>query len=97
MLDRLHKGARIEARNTFFLRRNEFQSSSVTAQTRAIHSVEYFFVQVRVWNDLNFAEELPYARDRIVEIYFSMNGIHFELNMLSLDDDSKYTNLYHGR
>ncbi|KAJ6296858.1 hypothetical protein OIU78_022563 [Salix suchowensis] len=31
-----------------------------------------------VWNALNFAEELPYARDRIVEIYFWVNGIHFE-------------------
>ncbi|KAL3564726.1 hypothetical protein D5086_032772 [Populus alba] len=32
----------------------------------------------RWWNDLNFAEEFPYARDRIVEIYFWANGIHFE-------------------
>uniref|UniRef100_A0A6N2LJA6 Terpene synthase metal-binding domain-containing protein n=1 Tax=Salix viminalis TaxID=40686 RepID=A0A6N2LJA6_SALVM len=32
----------------------------------------------RWWNDLNFAEELPYARDRIVGIYFWANGIHFE-------------------
>ncbi|KAI9377282.1 hypothetical protein POPTR_019G045300v4, partial [Populus trichocarpa] len=32
----------------------------------------------RWWNDLNFSEEFPYARDRIVEIYFWANAIHFE-------------------
>ncbi|KAJ6349201.1 hypothetical protein OIU77_006730 [Salix suchowensis] len=32
----------------------------------------------RWWNDLKFAEELPYARDRIVEVFFWANGIHFE-------------------
>ncbi|KAL9344775.1 hypothetical protein Peur_062450 [Populus x canadensis] len=32
----------------------------------------------RWWNNLNFSEEFPYARDRIVEIYFWANGIHFE-------------------
>ncbi|KAG5223907.1 terpene synthase [Salix suchowensis] len=32
----------------------------------------------RWWNDLNFAKEFPYAKDRIVEIYFWANGIHFD-------------------
>jgi hypothetical protein len=36
------------------------------------------YLHFRWWNDLNFAEEFPYARDRIVEIYFWANGVHFE-------------------
>ncbi|KAG6768318.1 hypothetical protein POTOM_027226 [Populus tomentosa] len=30
------------------------------------------------WKDLNLVEELPYARDRIVEMYFWVNSMHFE-------------------
>ncbi|KAJ0044676.1 hypothetical protein Pint_04331 [Pistacia integerrima] len=30
------------------------------------------------WKDLNFAQELPFARDRIVECYFWILGVYFE-------------------
>lgn len=36
------------------------------------------FINVRWWKELNFKEKLPYARDRLVEIYFWALGVHFE-------------------
>ncbi|XP_049408723.1 sesquiterpene synthase 12-like [Solanum stenotomum] len=32
----------------------------------------------RWWKDLDFAKKLPYAKDRLVEAYFWMNGLSFE-------------------
>ncbi|KAL8111154.1 sesquiterpene synthase Cop-like [Apium graveolens] len=32
----------------------------------------------RWWKDLNFAEKLPFARDRVVECYFWILGVYFE-------------------
>jgi hypothetical protein len=32
----------------------------------------------RWWKDLNFARELPFIRDRIVECYFWIVGVYFE-------------------
>ncbi|KAI9377081.1 hypothetical protein POPTR_019G016400v4 [Populus trichocarpa] len=46
-------------------------------RVQLIHQQELSILS-RWWNDLNFAEEFPYARDRIVEIYFWANGVHFE-------------------
>ncbi|KAL9381692.1 hypothetical protein Peur_024727 [Populus x canadensis] len=46
-------------------------------RVQLIHRQELSILS-RWWNDLNFSEEFPYARDRIVEIYFWANGIHFE-------------------
>ncbi|XP_057995689.1 probable terpene synthase 6 isoform X3 [Hevea brasiliensis] len=58
-------------------------------------------VMARWWKDLNLAEKLPYARDRLVEIYFWGCSIQFEphlalsrmmmakyLKMISLADDT---------
>ncbi|KAJ9141359.1 hypothetical protein P3X46_031901 [Hevea brasiliensis] len=58
-------------------------------------------VMARWWKDLNLAEKLPYARDRLVEIYFWACSIQFEphlalsrmmmakyLKMISLADDT---------
>lgn len=33
---------------------------------------------IRWWKDLNFAQKLPFARDRIVECYFWTLGVYFE-------------------
>ncbi|KAG6737399.1 hypothetical protein POTOM_058917 [Populus tomentosa] len=46
-------------------------------RVQLIHRQELSILS-RWWNDLNFAEEFPYARDRIVEVYVWANGIHFE-------------------
>ena len=32
----------------------------------------------RWWKELDFANKLPYIRDRIVELYFWMLGVYFE-------------------
>lgn len=32
----------------------------------------------RWWKDLNVAEKLPFARDRLVELYFWILGVYFE-------------------
>ncbi|KAB5512052.1 hypothetical protein DKX38_029080 [Salix brachista] len=81
-----HKGApRIEARKYIsFYEEDESRNDTLLKlakidfnRVQLLHKQELSILS-RWWNDLNFAEELPYARDRIVEIYFSMNGIHFE-------------------
>uniref|UniRef100_A0A6N2KI82 Isoprene synthase, chloroplastic n=1 Tax=Salix viminalis TaxID=40686 RepID=A0A6N2KI82_SALVM len=81
-----HKGTpRIEARKYIsFYEEDESRNDTLLKlakidfnRVQLLHKQELSILS-RWWNDLNFAEELPYARDRIVEIYFSMNGIHFE-------------------
>ncbi|KAB5512022.1 hypothetical protein DKX38_029050 [Salix brachista] len=81
-----HKGTpRIEARKYIsFYEEDESRNDTLLKfakidfnRVQLLHKQELSILSTW-WNDLNFAEELPYARDRIVEIYFSMNGIHFE-------------------
>ncbi|KAB5512049.1 hypothetical protein DKX38_029077 [Salix brachista] len=81
-----HKGTpRIEARKYIsFYEGDESRNDTLLKfakidfnRVQLLHKQELSILS-RWWNDLNFTEELPYARDRIVEIYFSMNGIHFE-------------------
>ena len=36
-------------------------------------------MNVRWWKELDFASKLPFARDRLVECYFWMLGVYFEL------------------
>ncbi|KAM7468981.1 hypothetical protein LguiA_007164 [Lonicera macranthoides] len=42
-----------------------------------LHQMELSHI-TRWWKELNFKEKLPYARDRLVEIYFWALGVHFE-------------------
>nr|XP_034909751.1 probable terpene synthase 6 [Populus alba]TKR66322.1 terpene synthase/cyclase family protein [Populus alba] len=81
-----HKGVpRIEARKYIsFYEEDESRIDTLLKfakidfnRVQLLHRQELSILS-RWWNDLNFAEELPYARDRIVEIYFWANGIHFE-------------------
>ncbi|KAG6737266.1 hypothetical protein POTOM_058780 [Populus tomentosa] len=81
-----HKGVpRIEARKYIsFYEEDESRIDTVLKfakidfnRVQLLHRQELSILS-RWWNDLNFAEEFPYARDRIVEIYFWANGIHFE-------------------
>uniref|UniRef100_U5FE58 Terpene synthase n=1 Tax=Populus trichocarpa TaxID=3694 RepID=U5FE58_POPTR len=81
-----HKGVpRIEARKYIsFYEEDESRNDTLLKfakidfnRVQVLHQQELSILS-RWWNDLNFAEEFPYARDRIVEIYFWANGIHFE-------------------
>ncbi|KAI9376903.1 hypothetical protein POPTR_019G023004v4 [Populus trichocarpa] len=81
-----HKGVpRIEARKYIsFYEEDESRNATLLKfakidfnRVQLIHRQELSILS-RWWNDLNFSEEFPYARDRIVEIYFWANGIHFE-------------------
>uniref|UniRef100_A0A2K1WPM3 Isoprene synthase, chloroplastic n=1 Tax=Populus trichocarpa TaxID=3694 RepID=A0A2K1WPM3_POPTR len=81
-----HKGVpRIEARKYIsFYEEEESRNDTLLKfakidfnRVQLIHRQELSILS-RWWNDLNFAEEFPYARDRIVEIYFWANGVHFE-------------------
>ena len=36
------------------------------------------YLNFRWWKDLDFTTKLPYARDRIVELYFWIVGTYFE-------------------
>ncbi|KAJ6296853.1 hypothetical protein OIU78_022558 [Salix suchowensis] len=81
-----HKGLpRIEARKYIsFYEEHESRNDTLLKfaktdfnRVQLLHKQELSILS-RWWNALNFAEELPYARDRIVEIYFWVNGIHFE-------------------
>uniref|UniRef100_A0A2K1WN29 Isoprene synthase, chloroplastic n=1 Tax=Populus trichocarpa TaxID=3694 RepID=A0A2K1WN29_POPTR len=104
-----HKGVpRIEARKYIsFYEEDESRNDTLLKfakidfnRVQLIHRQELSILS-RWWNDLNFAEEFPYARDRIVEIYVWANGVHFEpqyafsrmmvtkyLKILSLVDDT---------
>ncbi|XP_074324517.1 sesquiterpene synthase 2-like isoform X1 [Apium graveolens] len=42
-----------------------------------VHQMELAHI-TRWWKDLDFANKLPYARDRVVECYFWMLGVYFE-------------------
>ena len=35
-------------------------------------------VVIRWWKELDFANKLPFARDRIVELYFWILGVYYE-------------------
>ncbi|KAL9344767.1 hypothetical protein Peur_062442 [Populus x canadensis] len=81
-----HKGVpRIEARKYIsFYEEEESRNDTLLKfakidfnRVQLLHRQELSILS-RWWNDLNFAEEFPYARDRIVEVYFWANGIHFE-------------------
>ncbi|KAG6738343.1 hypothetical protein POTOM_057956 [Populus tomentosa] len=81
-----HKGVpRIEARKYIsFYEEDESRNDTLLKfakidfnRVQLIHRKELSILS-RWWNDLNFAEEFPYARDRIVEVYVWANGIHFE-------------------
>ncbi|KAL9381833.1 hypothetical protein Peur_024868 [Populus x canadensis] len=81
-----HKGVpRIEARKYIsFYEEEESRNDTLLKfakidfnRVQLLHRQELAILS-RWWNDLKFSEEFPYARDRIVEIYFWANAIHFE-------------------
>nr|AMU19318.1 germacrene D synthase [Thapsia villosa var. laciniata] len=42
-----------------------------------LHQIELGYI-TRWWKDLDFANKLPFARDRVVECYFWISGVYFE-------------------
>ncbi|KAL9381983.1 hypothetical protein Peur_025018 [Populus x canadensis] len=80
-----HKGIpRIEARKYISFYEDESRNDTLLKfakidfnRVQLIHRQELSILS-RWWNDLNLAEEFPYARDRIVEVYLWANGVHFE-------------------
>ncbi|KAJ4822721.1 hypothetical protein Tsubulata_044828 [Turnera subulata] len=80
-----HGVPRLEARQYISLYEEEDSSNEVLLEfakldfnrVQILHQQELALLS-RWWEGLNLVEKLPYARDRIVEIYFWANGVHFE-------------------
>ncbi|KAJ4830631.1 hypothetical protein Tsubulata_036741, partial [Turnera subulata] len=76
---------RLEARHYISLYEEDESSNEVLVKfakldfnrVQILHQQELCLLS-RWWKDINLVKKLPYARDRIVEIYFWANGIHFE-------------------
>ncbi|KAK2987040.1 hypothetical protein RJ640_004766 [Escallonia rubra] len=75
---------RVEARHNFSIYDKDYQNKVLLSFAKLdfnllqkMHQKEVSNI-TRWWKDLNFAEKLPFARDRVVECYFWVLGAYFE-------------------